>query len=496
MAAWRKVSIAVALAGLTLLAACSNSAEGETNAPPRATDPIAYPKDPSRIAVDVDVDLAALERALEREVPRELWQIDQPESECIAPKTIDLALFKVKSPEIKCRIVGKVTRGRLRLSGSGQRLVVNLPVNGTLAARDVAGIFKGETATGTAEVALAMRLDLQPEWRLTGTSKLDYRWTKEPGIDFMGQRITFTSEADRELRPIKRDVERIVAGELAKLPVKQTATEGWRAGHEVFELNEKDPAVWGRLTPQQFRYGGYEVRGRVLTLQLGLDALFETFVGMKPEAVTPAALPPVARREKDTVRSVLHVPVVADYAVLEPVIAEALAKRAKRPFVIEDYGSVTASFANIRVYGTGKGRIAVGAKFAARSDLPVVGKAKGTIWLTARPENEAGSRKVRFADVAVTGETDITGEAFLFALANSPGFQDAITSALEQNFESDFSSLRAKIDQALAQREGRITDYSITIGTVETGIITAHGEGLYLPVDVTARIKARLRRID
>jgi hypothetical protein len=164
--------------------------------------------------------------------------------------------------------------------------------------------------------------------------------------------------------------------------------------------------------------------------------------------------------------------------------------------VVEDYGSVTASFDNIRVYGTGKGRIVVGAKFAARSDLPLIGSAKGTIWLTARPENEVGSRKVRFAEIAVTGETDITGEAFLFALANSPGFQDAITSALEQNFENDFSSLRAKIDRALAQRKGRITDYSITIGTVETGIITAHGEGLYLPVDVTARITARLRRID
>jgi hypothetical protein len=484
------------LASLYALAACSDSAGSETNAPPRATDTIAYPADPSRIAVDVDVDLAELERALEREVPRELWKIDRPESECVAPKTVDLALFKVKSPEIKCRIVGKVTRGRLRLSGSGQSLVVNLPVNGTLAARDVAGIFKGETATGTAAVALAMKLDLQPDWRLTASTSLDYRWTREPGIDFMGQRITFTSEADRELRPIKREVERIIARELAKLPVRQTAAQGWRTGHDVFVLNEKDPAVWGRLTPQQFRYGGYEVKGRVLTLQLGLDALFETFVGMKPEAVTPAALPPVARREKGTERSVLHVPVVAGYAVLEPVIAKALAKRAQRPFVIDDYGSVTASFDNIRVYGTGKGRIAVGAEFTARSDLPVIGSAKGTIWLTARPENAAGSRKVRFAEVAVSGDTDITGEAFLFALANSPGFQGAITSALEQNFENDFSTLRARIDQALAQRQGRITDYSITISTVETGIITAHGEGLYLPVDVTARVKARLRRID
>lgn len=496
MKALRWAITALAATCLAPLAGCGKAAETADIAPPRATDPIVFPQTPSHIAVDLKVDLADLERTLERELPRELWQIDRPGSECIAPQTVDLALFEVKSPKIECRITGKVTRGRLRLSGRGEALTVTMPVTGTLAARDIAGIFKGQTGTGAAEVALSLRLDLTPDWRLASTTKLDYRWTREPGTDFLGRRITFTDEADRELRPVTRDVERIIARELARLPVRPTAEQGWREAHQVFELNRQNPEVWGRLTPQQFRFGGYAVKGRELTLRLGLDALLETVVGRKPEATAPTPLPPLARRGKDDAQSVLHVPVVADYAVLEPVIAKALAKRAERPFRIEDYGSVTARFDNIVVYGTPGGRIAVGGRFTANSDIPLIDQASGTIWLTARPENAPGSRAVVFRDITVIGDTDMIGEEFLLALANSPEYQGAITDALRQNFEGDFAKLLTKINRAVAQRQGRLTDYSITIGEVETGVIAAHGEGLYLPVVMTARLAAKLRPLN
>lgn len=490
----RTLLIAGAMAAMSLLLpGCNAEADPAAIAPPRADDPIVFSTEPSQIAVDLDVDLAELERTLERELPRELWQIDQPDSVCVAPKKIDLALFKVKSPKIECRIVGNVVRGKPRVSGKGQQLFVTLPVTGTVAARDVAGIFKGETATGQAEVTLAMTLDLTSKWQIASQTRVDYRWTREPGVDFLGQRIELTSQADRELRPVKRDASRIIARELAKLPVRDLAARGWREAHQVFELNERDPAVWGQLTPKQFRFGGYSVAGRVLTLRLGLDALLETDVGMMPEAVTPAALPPLARRAKDARQSHLHVPVVAAYGVLEPVVAKALAKRARRPFVIEDYGSVMVRFGDIKVYGTGEGRIAVGGTFNAVSDMASIGKVKGTIWLTALPVNEPNSRKVLFSDIVISGDADIVGEAFLIALANAPGFRETITTALAQNFENDFNELRAKIDRAVAVQRGPLSDYAITIESVETGVIKAYGQGLYLPIDMTARIKGKLR---
>jgi len=476
-------------------AACGNEPEKPASAPPRADDPITFPSPLSHIEIDVAVDLAQLERTLEREIPRQLWSIDKPDSECISSKKIDLELFRVKSPKIKCHIIGEVTRGRLKLTGKGRDLIVTLPITGEVAARDVAGIFKGETGTAAADVTLRLRLDLKPDWTLASNTAITYDWTKEPGIDFLGKRITFTSKADDKLAAVRKDVGRIITRELAKLPVRAAAQKGWTAAHAVLELNRENPSVWGRLTPQRFLYGGYGVRGRTLTLRLGLDGTFETFVGIKPAETVPAALPPLAPRSATTHPSVLHIPVVADYAVLEPVLAKALAKRAARPFVIEDFGSVTAQFSDIAVYGAPGGRIAVGARFKARSDLPLVEAASGFIWLTAQPKNEPNSRQIRFADIRISGDTNLVSQPLLLALANAPEFQATISDALKQNFENDFAKLTAKIDRAVARRTDGPLDYTITIEKIATGTITAHGQGLYLPVELTARGQARLVRV-
>jgi hypothetical protein len=493
--ALQRVLLALAASCLVPLAACGNEPVTPSNAPPRASDAITLPNDPSHVEIDLVADLAELERTLEQEIPRQLWAIDQPGSTCVASKKIDLELFRVKSPKIKCRIVGKVTRGRLKLSGRGPDLLITMPITGVVAARDVAGILKGETGTGAANVTLRLRLDLKPDWTLTSATEITYDWTKEPGIDFLGRRITFTSKADDKLAKVRRDVKAIIARELARLPIRAAAEEGWAKSHAVMLLNRENPEVWARITPQRFLYGGYDVRGRALTLRLGLDGTLQTFVGLKPTQAAPDALPPLAVRSSTTQPSVLRVPVIADYAVLEPVLEKALTKRAARPFVIANFGSVIAEFSEITVYGTPKGRIAVGAQFKAKSDLPMIEAASGQIWLTARPMNEPNSRRVRFADIAVSGDTNLSTQPMLLALANAPEFQAIISDALRQNFENDFAKLTAKINRAVARRRDGPVDYAITIENIATGTITAHGEGLYLPVELTARGQARLVRV-
>jgi hypothetical protein len=114
----------------------------------------------------------------------------------------------------------------------------------------------------------------------------------------------------------------------------------------------------------------------------------------------------------------------------------------------------------------------------------------GTIWLTARPVNTANSRAISFAEIAITGDTSLKAEKLLFALANSADFQAVIADALKQNFEGDFNKLRAKLDKALAHREDGPIAYGVTIKAITTGVLEAHGQGLYLPVDIEARVNA------
>ena len=108
---------AALLIGLAL-AGCKRQTIADV-APPQATDVAPTPKQTSLIAVPIDADAAMLKAALERAVPRTLWTIDRREKACVPPQRVKVFGKRVKvTPPIACTIVGKVTRGTLRLAGS------------------------------------------------------------------------------------------------------------------------------------------------------------------------------------------------------------------------------------------------------------------------------------------------------------------------------------------------------------------------------------------
>jgi hypothetical protein len=479
---------------LLALVGCAEAAEAPA-APPRADDPILFPNEPSVVAVDLGIDLAGLERELEADIPRQLWAITRKGELCVPPRKVDQALFKVKTPKIKCDIDGEVRRGKLQLAGRGRELVLRMPITTTLVARDIGGILERETATAALDLRLGMTFDLNPDWRLRGDVAVDYAWSREPGIDFLGRRIVVTEKADEKLAPLKARIAARLERSLAQVRVRDAAERGWRAAHTVLELNHENPEVWGRITPQRFHYGGYRIAGQRMVLTLGLEGRLETFVGTRPGLPEPGPLPPVERLDMRAGQAILKVPVVADYAVLEPVLARALAKRAARPFDLGEYGSVKATFSDVVIYGTTGNRIAVGITFDARSDLVEWKRARGRLWLTGKPVNAPDSRAVGFTDVAIDGETNLISEGLLLALANSAELKTTIADALAQNFERDFASLQAKIDRAVARRTDGPVDYSVRIDRISTGRLRAHGQGLYLPVEMRARIDAELVKI-
>ncbi|GHC92271.1 hypothetical protein GCM10019060_18050 [Novosphingobium pokkalii] len=467
---------AAALAALIALGACHHRPMDA--APPRATDAIAVPPQASTIAVPITARLDELAAALEREVPRELWSIDQPGQDCVASKRVEVLGVKLKTPRVECHIVGNVVRGPITLSGQGQDLVVTLPLHATVRARDIAGVFKQETATGDAMVRAHVRLSLARDWKPRAALDIHYDWTNEPGIDFLGQRITFTSKADAKLKGVIAKLERTLPSELDKLHLDREISRAWASAFTSLELNHANPPVWMRVTPQELRYGGYAVEGQRLVLRLGMQAQTETFVGNRPPDPAVRPLPPLHTLDSTPGRMLFVIPVIADYRELEPVIAKALVKRSARPFDVPGLGAVTAQFGKVTCYGTTGGKVAVGVQFAANG-------AHGTVWLTGTPVNAPNSREVSFADLAVSGVTDSTGTDVLLALANTPGLSETIAAALGQNFENDYAKLMGKIDRALTEK--RTGDFVIRarINNVRTGRLKAAGQGLYLPVEGT-----------
>lgn len=440
---------------------------------------ISVPAQTSTIAVPVTADLSELSDALERAIPRQLWQIDKPDQICAPSKKVKVLFAKIKTPTLKCRIVGSVTRGALSISGAGQDIVVTMPLHATVSARDVGGILKRETAEADARVRAVVRLNLAADWSPRGTIAISYDWTDEPHIDFLGQRIELTSKADEKLKGVIANLERTLPRELAKLRLRERIADSWRSAFTSLELNDANPPVWARISPRELSYGGYRIDGRKLTLNLGMTAITETFVGNRPVDPTPTPLPAMTRMSGPAGNILLAVPVIADYRELEPVLLKALAKRSQRPFAVPGIGPVNASFSKVTVYGTNGGKIAVGLGFSAArpGEIP----ARGTIWLTARPTNVANSRQVAFEELEVAGITDSTGASLLIQLANAPGLSQTIADALTQNFSKDYDKLLAKIGSAIAEKRTGPVVIRAHISNVRTGQLKATGQGVYLP---------------
>lgn len=465
-----------------LLAGCSG---GKVEPPPRTDTAPPSAQEASVITVPVDMDAAVLTRAIETAIPRELWTIDQHSSRCVKPQRLNILGARLKvTPPISCTIVGSVTRGPIRLRGEGREIVAELPINARISARDIGGVLKGETATGSAMVHARIRLDLGPDWQPRGTVRLHYDWTTPPGIDFLGQRITFAERADEKLQPVLRNLERTLPRELARVDLPEKVGSLWRRSFTSVLLNEHDPPVWMRIAPRRLNYGGYAMRGGGLRLDLGLEAVTETFVGERPPDPAPAPLPPPGEAGGER-QLRFFIPVVASYAELEPVVLRALVRRARRPFELPGVGPITARFEKIVAYGTTEGRIALGITLAARPVSGGMAETRGRIWLTARPVNAENSAVIAFEDLAIAGDTDGVGGNLLIRLGQAPVIAEMIAESLTQNFSGDLDKLLGKIRKAIEEkREGDFV-VEARIGAVETGRIAAYGAGLYLPVRAT-----------
>lgn len=479
------------MAVLALLAGCNRTVVSP--APERVETPVQLPRRSSTIVVPVSATLADLERGLNAEIPRELWHTDRPDQLCVPPQKVRLFKKDVKvTPEIRCRIIGRVVRGPIRLGGRGERLTIRLPVHATIVAKDIGGVIARETATGSAEVRAVARIAMGRDWSPTAKVDIDYDWTEPPGIDFLGQRIRFVDKADAKLKQVVAQLERTLPAQLAKLRTRDHLARFWRQGFTSVLLNRERPPVWMRITPQRLGFGGYAVVDGRLQLRLAAEAVTETFVGPRPADPVPTPLPPPAPAiAGEGLR--FFIPVLADYRQLEPVVARALVRLAAKGIVLKGIGPVDAKFGRVTIYATTHGRMAVGVEARVTARQALSGKTEGTVWLSAVPYNDPGSQVVRIRDLQLAGRTDSGAVNLLIELFESPGVQQGIATALTHDFAGDYAKVLAATRKAIhGRREGDfILDATVT--DVVNGRIQVTGQGLFLPVraDGTARIVYR-----
>ncbi len=471
---------AAAASTLALIAAgCSR--QGGNPAPPRVDTAAQLPSETSTIVVPVSAPLADIEAAIDRETPHRLWRIDQHQDRCVAARHVNLGIAKVKIvPDLGCRIVGEVVRGPITLAGSGATLRITMPVHASIAARKVGGVVS-KTATGDAIVHATARLSIAGDWRPAAKVTIDYDWSTPPGIDFLGRRIEFVDTADQRLKPVIADLEHSLPAQLARLDLRDKLAGAWRQGFTSLSLNRADPPAWMRITPKRLGFGGYRVGGRKLEMVLAAEAVTETFVGERPVDPAPTPLPPpspaIGARGLQ-----FFIPVLADYAQLEPVVQRTLRKRAAKGISLKGVGPVDAEFGKVTVYATTGGHLAIGVATKVKAKSHAWIATRGTIWLTALPYNAPGSQLVRARDVAIASDTDSHVANLLVALFNDTSVRDSIRDALSHDFSTDYAKVLGSARKAIdARREGDFV-LSATVSEVHNGEIRVTGKGLFLPV--------------
>lgn len=486
--------LAMLLVGALTLSACSRDAGNP--APPRlAAAAVQLPQQDSTIVVPVSAQLDELTAGIERVTPRNLWTIDRHEDRCVPAQRVNLGIGKLKvTPDLGCRIVGQVTRGRITIGGAGDRLLITMPVRAAIGVRDLAGVA-GKTATGAATVHAVARLSIVGDWRTTAKVDIDYDWREPPGIDLLGRRVTFVSRADEKLKGIIAGLERDLPRELAKLQFRDRLDGVWRRAFTTIELNRHNPQAWMRITPRRLGFGGYRVVGRELQLTLAADALTETFIGDRPADTPPTPLPPPSPMlGKPGLR--FYIPVLADYRQLEPVVQRELRELAAKGIVLKGIGPVDAQFGRVTIYATTGNRLAVGVQAKVKARNGVLGSTKGEIWLSALPYNLPGSQFIRARDVTFATRTDSEVVNLLVALFDNPGVQTSVAQALQHDFAPDYVRVLAKAKAAIGSRREGDFLLSAEVTKVTNGQVQPTAAGLFMPIQAEgeARIAYRPRR--
>jgi hypothetical protein len=426
---------------------------------------------------------------LERAIPKALWQIDKPDQVCVKPQRIKLFKAKIKvTPDVKCRIVGQVTRGPLQLSGKGDRLRLAMPVHAVVEARDVGGIIKKQAATADARIWADVQLGLAQDGHLTSRIVIDYDWEKEPSINILGVKINLAGKADPKLQEVIARAQRDLPAKLATLPVRSELEKIWQQGFTVESLNRDRPPAWLLLKPQQLGFGGIKVVGKNLVINASLKAIAEVRLGDAPPRPTATPLPPIAKMAAGNL--VLNTHVLADYQTLEPVLGKALNKLSAKGIAIPEYGRVAVKFGKPTLYATTNNRLALGVNLAAKGPRGLIAT-KGLVWLTAHVESVPGTERVLVRDIQLaTGKTDDLQLPLLAAVAMAPPVEAALEEALAQNFSRDYGKLMVKIDRALETVKIGPFKLSAKLGKVQHGEVQPLGQGLFMPIsaDGSARL--------
>ena len=436
----------LACLAIALLQAPAVKSARAVDKPPLSPDADAPAVAASSVSATLEFGLAALDRALERNVPRRLATFNDRVTSCWHRR------FLRREVNIECVYSGYVERtGGVSLHAERGRLSAEAPLFGTVSAQGIRGL--GRLLHGTAEgqmtVYASARPQLRPDWSVALDMSEGFRWAEPPTLTILGFRINLQRYVDPRIRSELEHVQADVAAHIRALDIRGKAEAAWQHAFATVKIADA-PEIWLRSTPQGIAFSGIHVDRESLEGSVEIAGTTETIVGSEPGAQMPTPLPRPGRDVSEPGRFEIIVPVNIDYEMIRQKVRDILATRAET-------GAPTLR--DVAIYPS-DGRIVVGLRLAAGNASADAGD---WIYLTATPQINA--QVVQFPDLALIDD----GANPVAVLVKDSGLLSALQEQLRIDYQAEreriIASANARLSRPLGnglRSEGRLSSAGVT----------------------------------
>jgi Domain of unknown function (DUF4403) len=385
----------------------------------------------STISATLEFSLPALDRALERRVPRRLATFNDRTASCWHRRILGREI------EVDCTYSGFVERiGPISLRAENGRLSAAASLYGMASGqgtRRFARLLHG-TAAGQMMVYATARPRLRSDWVVSLNMSEGVRWEQPPILTILGFPINLTRFVEPRIRSQLRRVQADASASLRMLDVRGKAEASWRKAFGAVKIVDA-PEVWLRMTPQKVAFAGTHAHGNVLEGSLEIAGVTATSVGAEPTANTPTPLPSLGTDVTEPGHFEIVVPVSINYDSI----------RAKVQDVMSAMNSAGFALREVEVYPSAT-KMVLGLRLAAPEGHAEDGD---WIYLTATPRVNAQSQTIQFPDLAFSMRSQPAPPSM-----SSLFKDDSFIQKLQQQLRVDY---QAELDKIVSSANERLT---------------------------------------
>lgn len=437
--------------------------------PPMSADQPSATTTQSTISATIEFSLSALDRSLERRVPRRLATFNDRTTNCWHRPVLG------RMVNINCEYSGYVERtGGVSLRTENGRLAAATPLFGTVSARGVRGLaalVHGE-AEGAMTVIATARPQLRPDWSVALEMREGFRWSEPPVLNVLGFHINLTRFVEPKIRSQIGRIQADAQAAVRSLDIRGKAQAAWAHAFKTVQLSDA-PQVWLTTAPQSVSFAGLHAHGDVLGGSIEIAGTTETVVGGEPAAQAPTPLPRLGRDVTEPGQFQIILPISINYDTIRRQVQQLIAPQANND------GPVMR---DVEIYPS-NGKLVVGLRMTSSQDASSAGE---WIYLTATPQLDANNQMLGFPDLAVSGDVAPTSAAAMF---NQPGFVQSLRDNLRLGYQAEVEKITASANAQLARSLGNGFRSEAKLASAGVSGVQLLSDGLRLNLQASGHLK-------